>query len=169
MTSLLSAVELLIRMISRKYEIKKQVIGEDPDSEKGGRMLSRVVEWNRDGISIEADQRHVREILKGLELERANRSATSCAVERRDEGKGESRRGQGQTQAGHKWDNANNSDDRDRPQMADNDDPRRPSTHKCGDITRYRALVARNQLLVRRTDPISSSCHCRYAVRWQCQ
>ena len=32
-----SAVELFIKMISRKYEIKKQVIGEDPDLEKGGR------------------------------------------------------------------------------------------------------------------------------------
>ena len=29
------AVEFLIKMISRKYEIKKQVIGEDPDMEKG--------------------------------------------------------------------------------------------------------------------------------------
>ena len=77
-----SAVEFLIKMISRKYEIKKQVIGEDPDLEKSGRKLNRVIEWNRDGITIEADQRHVREILKGLELERANHSATPCAVER---------------------------------------------------------------------------------------
>ena len=44
-----------------KYEIKKQVIGEDPDFEKSGRTLSRVIEWNRDGITIEADQRHVRD------------------------------------------------------------------------------------------------------------
>ena len=34
------------------------------------------------------DHRHVREILKGLELERANHSATPCAMERKDEGKG---------------------------------------------------------------------------------
>ena len=31
-----SAVELLIKMISKRYEIKKQVIGEDPDLEKSG-------------------------------------------------------------------------------------------------------------------------------------
>ena len=67
-----SAVEFLIRMISKKYEIKKQVLGEDPDLEKSGRILNRVIVWNRDGITVEADQRHVREILKGLELERAN-------------------------------------------------------------------------------------------------
>ena len=118
-----SAVEFFIRRISKKYEIKKQAIGEDPDLEKSGRILNRVIEWNRDGITTEADQRHVREILKGLGLERANRSATLCAVERKDEGKGESRRGQGQTQTEHEVNFANKSDDRDRPQMADDDDP----------------------------------------------
>ena len=82
----------------KRSEIKKQVIGEDPDFEKSGRILNRVVEWNRDGITIEADQRHVRNILKHLELERANHSATPCAVERKDEVKGENQRGQGQTQ-----------------------------------------------------------------------
>ena len=80
---------LLIRTISKKYEIKKQVLGRDPDLEKSGRFLNRVIELERDGITIEADQRHVREIMKGLELERANHSATPCAVERRDESKSE--------------------------------------------------------------------------------
>ena len=55
-----SAVESLIRMISKRYENKKQVIGEDPDLEKSGRILSRVIKWNHNGITIEADQRHVR-------------------------------------------------------------------------------------------------------------
>ena len=81
-----SAVELLMTMISRKYEIKKRVIGEDPDLEKSGRILHRLIEWDRHGITIEADQRHVREMLKGLELERANQSATPCAMEK-DEGR----------------------------------------------------------------------------------
>ena len=69
------------------------MIWEDPDFEKSGRILNRVIAWNHDGITIEADQRQVREILKGLELERAIRSATPCAVERKDEGKGEHQRG----------------------------------------------------------------------------
>ena len=51
-------------MISRKYEIEKQVIGRDPDVEKSGRILNRVIEWNRGCITIEAGQRHVREIRK---------------------------------------------------------------------------------------------------------
>ena len=37
------------------------MIGEDPDLEKSGRILNHVVEWDRDGITVEADQRHVRE------------------------------------------------------------------------------------------------------------
>ena len=50
-----SAAELLIQMISKSYEMKRQVIGEDPDLEKSGRILNRVITWNRDGITIEAD------------------------------------------------------------------------------------------------------------------
>ena len=39
-------MELLIRQISRKYEIKKQMIGEDADLEKSGRILNRVIDGN---------------------------------------------------------------------------------------------------------------------------
>ena len=100
-----SAVEFLIRMISNKYEIKKQVTGKDLDLEKSGRIVTRAIEWNRGGITIEADQRRVREILKGLELQRANRSSTPCAVELRDlKARESSRRGQGQTQTEHERD-----------------------------------------------------------------
>ena len=76
--------------------------GGDPDLEKSGTILNRVIERDRDGITLEAPQRHVREIMKGLDLERANHSATPCAVERRDKGKGENRCGRGQTK--HRWD-----------------------------------------------------------------
>ena len=59
-----------------------------------------------------------------------------------DEGKEESRCRQEQTQAEHEWDNANDGDDRDRPRMVDDDDPDNQALTN-GDITRYRALVAR--------------------------
>ena len=56
-------------------------------------------------------KRHVREILKGLELERANHSAAPCIMERKDEdsarmdgSKGENQRGQRQTQTEHECD-----------------------------------------------------------------
>ena len=48
-----SAVEFLIKVISRTYEIKKQVIGEDADLEKSGRILHRVVKLRRGGITID--------------------------------------------------------------------------------------------------------------------
>ena len=122
------------------------MIGEDADLEKSGRTLNRVIEWGSDGITIEADQRHVREILKGLELERSNHTATPCVVEsknegnaRNDERKGENRRGQAQTK--HVWDDVSEGDDRYRPQMADDDDNDSQAL-TGGDITRYRALVA---------------------------
>ena len=93
-----AAVELFIKMISRTYEIKKQVIIADADLEKSGRILNRVNEWSRDGITIEADQRQVRDTLKDLDLEQANHTATPCAVEsknevnaRNDERKGKNR------------------------------------------------------------------------------
>ena len=73
-----------VKKISRKYEIKKQVIGEDAAFEKSGRILNRVIEWGLGGITIEADQRHVREILKDLELERVNHSATPCTLEKEE-------------------------------------------------------------------------------------
>ena len=106
--------------------------------------------------------------MKDLEFERANRSAPPCAVERKDEGcarsdesKGESRCGQTQTM--HEWDDIKDGDDRDRPQMAD-DDANDSQALTGGDITRYRASAA-----CHKTDQISSSHQCRYVMRWQNQ
>ena len=72
----------------------------DPDLQKSGRTHNRVIEWDRDGITIEADQRHAREIMKGFELERTNH-----------ESKGENRCGRGQTKTKYRWDDVNDDDD----------------------------------------------------------
>ena len=61
--------------------------------------------------------------------------------------RGENQRGQGQTQIEHEWNDVNNGDDRDRPQMADDDDNDSKAL-TGGDITRYRALVARISYLL---------------------
>ena len=61
-------------------------------------------------------------------------------MERKDEGKEENQRGQGQTRTEHEWNDVNNGDDRDRPQMADDNDSQALTG---GDNTRCRALVAR--------------------------
>ena len=53
-----SAVEFLIKMISSTYEIKKQVIGEDADLKKSGRILNRVIKWRRGGITIDMPGRY---------------------------------------------------------------------------------------------------------------
>ena len=97
------------------------------------------LEWDRNVITIETDQRHVSETMKGLELERAKHSATPCAVERRDESKG---RTIADKDRPSRWDDVNDEDNRDRPRMAD-DDAIDSQALTGGDITRYRALVAR--------------------------
>ena len=53
-------------------------------TEKIGRILNRVIKWSRDGITIEADQRHVSEMLKDLEVEQANQAATPCNMDKKN-------------------------------------------------------------------------------------
>ena len=50
------------------------------------------------------DQRHVREILKDLELERITLRRHALWKGRMSESEKENRRGQGQTQTKHEWD-----------------------------------------------------------------
>ena len=61
-------------------------------------------------------------------------------MERRDESKGENRCGRGQTK--YRWNDMNDDDNRDRPRMVD-DDAIDSQALRGGDVTRYRALVAR--------------------------
>ena len=60
------------------------MIGEDADFEKRGRVLNRVIKWERDGITIEEVHRHVRERFHDLSLEQANPVMTPlcCGKER---------------------------------------------------------------------------------------
>ena len=54
-------------------------------TEKIGIILNGVIKWGRDRITIAADQRHVREILKDLELAQTNHAATPCIVDKNNE------------------------------------------------------------------------------------
>ena len=114
--------------------------------------MNRVINWGRDGITIEADQRHVREILMDLDLERANLTATPCTVDKKKEdnarsdgSKGENQCQQGQCKTKHDWDDAGDGDDKNRVQMTNDecDDANVSQAHTGGDTTTYRALVAR--------------------------
>ena len=145
-----TAVEFFIKMISKRYEIRKQVIKGDPDLEKSGRILNRVIEWDRDG-TFERDN-------EGLELERANYSATPCAVDRRDESKGAIQCGRGQTK--RRWDDVNDGSG-DRPWIAD-DDAIDSQALTSGDITRCRALVARISYLSQDRPDL------KFASMWVC-
>ena len=62
------------------------MIGDDRDLEKSGRILNRGLGWGRDGLTDETDQRHARERLKELDLERAHHTATPWTVERKKGG-----------------------------------------------------------------------------------
>ena len=75
---------------------------------------------SRDGITIEADQRHVREMLKDLDLEQANHAAPP-------------------------WDDAGDGDDKNTVQMTNDElgDANDIQALTGGDIMKYRALVAR--------------------------
>ena len=75
-------------------------------------------------------------------MERANHSATPCAVEKKDEGGARRDESKEENRVWTGTDDMNNDDDRDRPQMAD-DDADGSQALAGGDITKYRARVAR--------------------------
>ena len=110
-----TAVEFFIKMIPKKYEIR--------DNKYSGKTQTwrKAGEYSTVSLNETATASQLRQIrgIEGLELERANHSATPCAVERRDESKGENRCGRGQTK--RRWDDVNDDDNRERPRMADDD------------------------------------------------
>ena len=127
-------------------------MGEDADFENSGRILIRVNKWGRDGVTVEADQRYVREILKDLELEQVNHAATPCNVDKKSENsvrshgsKGENHCEQGQRHTKHDLDDAGDGDDKNRVQMTNDerDDANDSQALTGGDIAKYRAIVAR--------------------------
>ena len=64
--------EWLIRKFKERYEIKTQMTREAADLDKQLQILDRTVRWNSRGLRIEADPRHVREVVKALGLEGAS-------------------------------------------------------------------------------------------------
>jgi len=62
----------LSNQFKSKFEIKdKGILGPDPNDAKEVRLLNRVVAWERDGIRLEADQRHAEILVRQLGLEEA--------------------------------------------------------------------------------------------------
>ena len=68
--------EWLIRKFKEKYEIKTQMIGEVADLDKQLQILNRTVRWSSPGLWIDADPRHVKEVIRALGLKGASPAPT---------------------------------------------------------------------------------------------
>ncbi len=66
----------LFKALQSKYECKMQVIGAGNHLRKSLKVLNRTVVWRSDGISIEADARHVGEIIKEAHVKDDRRCMT---------------------------------------------------------------------------------------------
>ena len=66
----------LIRKFKERYEIKTQMIGEAADLDKQLQILNRTVRWSSRGLWMEADPRHVKEVIRALGLEGASPVST---------------------------------------------------------------------------------------------
>ena len=64
--------EWVIRKFKEKYEIKTQMIGEAANLDKQLQILNKMVRWSSRGLWIEADPRHVKEVIRALGLEDAS-------------------------------------------------------------------------------------------------
>ena len=85
--------EKLLQAFQKKYEVKSQMMGGDPDLAKEAAVLNRRLQWTREGIKIEADPRHAQEVIKALGMERANPIGTPMATDGTDNDDSEEARG----------------------------------------------------------------------------
>jgi hypothetical protein len=70
---------------AKVYETKTQIMGGDHDLPKTVKILNRTLIWTKEGILMEADPRHMEEVIKSLGLEAAKAAATPCAASRDEE------------------------------------------------------------------------------------
>ena len=73
--------EWLHRETAKKYEVKAQTMGMKKGMDKEAKVLNRTLRWSDEGISIEADPRHAREIIKHSGVEQCTPLVTPCTKE----------------------------------------------------------------------------------------
>ena len=78
-------VEKFMGEFAKVYETKTQIMGGDADLPDSVKILNRTLTWTKEGILMEADPRHVEEVIEGLGLESAKAAVTPCAASRGDE------------------------------------------------------------------------------------
>ena len=82
----------MIRKFKERCEIKTQMIGEAADPDKQLLILNRTVLWSSRGLWIEAEPRHVKEVIKALGLEGASPAPNArSGGQGRDQGRGQRR------------------------------------------------------------------------------
>ena len=76
------AMEWMEKAMRRIYEMRTQTLGPGAKYSKVVTILNRKVRWGSDGLELEADPRHVADVLEALGLERANLAATPAVSEK---------------------------------------------------------------------------------------
>jgi len=72
----MASIEWLIQEMSKRYELKSQVLGTEKTCHKEIRILNRIVRWTPTSIEYEPEQRHAEMVIKELGLEGAKSLST---------------------------------------------------------------------------------------------
>ena len=66
----------LKKQLLEKYELETKLMGEDDDMEKKAVCLGRTLEWCENDLGVRPDRRHVRALLRELEMEKCRTIST---------------------------------------------------------------------------------------------
>jgi len=67
--------------IHKRFETKVQVLGTGPGQTKQVKVFNRLVSWEKEGITIQADPRHARALIEEMALKKGKGVATPCESE----------------------------------------------------------------------------------------
>ena len=133
-----------------RYEVKVQIIGVDPSLAKEGCILNRTIRWDKQGIEIESDSRHVKEIILGLGL-KFGKPAANPIVTDKDAKKlvGEKDRDGARLRGSHRGGSGDHVSRRScsRGSTSSKDQGRTDELLDAADTTCYRGLAARLNFL----------------------
>ena len=60
-------IDWLGAQMKRRYELKMQTLGPEPERQEEIRISNRIIRWSAEGIGYEPDQRHAEIIVKELD------------------------------------------------------------------------------------------------------
>ena len=112
-----SALKWLEKEMSNKFEAKHQYLGESSWMSKEIRVLNRDIKWTKNGIAVEADRKHVENLLKETGLTNARGVNTPAVREQAPEVGGEE--GAQVTGLRKIWEDAEHADHRGQDKYSD--------------------------------------------------